>query len=575
MQFTNSMHPYSELARRVALVALVAAAFLSLPAAADPYQPVRALLVAGALVLALLSAPGTASRIPRWVVLSGVALVVWYVLAVLLGEPASSVWGVHGRFQALFSFLLALVAALAGWIVFHDDMRWFARAAAVGAALQGAFVIYQAVAGELPVGTIGNRALLGAWLAVASTGAIASWRMDRSAWRWAWFACAAVGAVGLGLAGSRGAWLGLIAGAAVVVIGGGVRRGWPVIALGTVLVVAALGIGGEAAQKLDPVSLAGGSASSRVEIWRGSGQMIAANPVFGVGPGRFLYEFPQYQGIAHARAEALDTRPDVAHSHVLQMASEAGIPAALLLIALAGAALAGGVRGVREKRPSALVALAMFAAYVTQAVFGIGTVETDVLGWMLGGVLVGMLATDSSDAWTTRMKWAGVGTGVLLATLAGYYLAADLSYSRGLSAFAEGRVDEARASHDTAVASNPLVDIYRVGQSDPALFLGPASAASALQSVERGLELEPMSYDLALARARLIASSGASPDDIAEAYLAAVELYPLGVNVRLESAVALLDAGRAQEARQLAEDVLLIVPDDPTALAIMEAATDG
>jgi O-antigen ligase len=575
MQFTDSVQPYSRVLRRAALVALLAVAFLSLPMAADPYQPVRALVSALALVVALLAAPEPPRSIPRWVLAASAALVVWYAIAAILGEPASSLWGVHGRFQGLVSFSLAWVAALTGWLAFRNDVRWIARVAAAAAALQGTIVVWQALTGGIPVGTIGNRALLGAWLAVATTGAIASWRIERDVFRWVAFACASVGAVGLGLAGSRGAWLALAVGAGVVVIAGGIKKGWPVVVLGVVLVVAALGLGGESAQKLDPVALAGGSASSRVEIWRGTAALIADNTVVGVGPGRFLYEFPQYQGVEHVLAEGPDVRPDQAHSYVLQMASDAGILAAALLISLAGAALAGGVRGVRDKNPSALAALAMFSAYVTQAIFGIGTVETDILGWMLGGILVGMLATSDATAWSVRARWVGAGVAALLAILAAYYLVGDISHGRGLDAYSAAQFEAAYDRHSSAVTADPLVDIYRVGQADAALFIGGSAIGDAATSAERGLEFEPMSFDLALSRARLVAAGGGTVDEVADAYMEAVELYPLGIGVRLETAVALLQASRVAEARQMAEDVLLIVPENPDALAILEAATDG
>jgi hypothetical protein len=473
----------------------------------------------------------------------------------------------------VLSFSLICVAGLAGWIALREDMRWFARVAAVAAAVQGVIVAGQALSGAVPVGTIGNRTLLGAWLAVATVGAIASWRIERTGYRWFAFACAAVGAAGLGLAGSRGAWLALAVGAGVVVIGGGLKRGWPVIALGGLLVIAALILGGESAQKLDPVALAGGSAASRVEIWRGSAALVADNPILGVGPGRFLYEFPQYQGVEHVRAEGPDIRPDQAHSHVLQMASDAGVLAALLLVVLAGAAVAGGVRGVRRKEPAALAALAMFAAYATQAVFGIGTIETDVLGWVLGGVLVGMLADQGRTEWSRAARWVGAAAAVLIAVMAAYYLVSDVTHRRGLDAFAAAQFDQSLALQGEAVSDNPLVDVYRVAEADAALFISGPAIEEARASVERGLELEPMAFDLALARARLIAAQGAPPVEVANAYVAAVELHPLGVEVRLETAGALVTAGRTGEARQMAEDVLLIVEDEPTALAILEGTS--
>ena len=560
--------------RRVALVGLVAVAFLSLPVAADTYQPVRAVVVAVALLVVLLvAAPERVVKIPRGPAVALAVMIVGFVTAALLNQPASSVWGVHGRYQALVSFGIMVIAGLAGWYGLRDDMRWLARVAAVGAAVMGLIVLDQALFNAAPVGTIGNRALLGSWLAVTTAGALAAWRVERGRIRWAMLAAAGLGAVGMGLAGSRGAWIGLAAAVVLVVVAGGWKRSWPLVLVIALVVGGALLIGGESVTKLSPASLASGSAASRWEIWRGTGAMIADNPVVGVGPGRFLYEYPAYQTPEHVLIEAPDTRADQAHSLLLQTASEAGIPAAAAAATLVGLAMWGGYLALRRRDPAALAAGAMFVAFVGQGLFGIATIETNVLGWLVGGVLVGYLAATGPAVSRRAVVAVGGTIAGILAVASLYYIIADVRYEKGLRAFDQADFPNSLEAHESAIGMNPLVGSYRVAYSDAATFAQGDALAQADEILSRGLELEPLSYDLAFARARVRALSGASPDELVQAYLRAVDTYPYGIEVRLQAAVALAGVGRLEEAQDLARDVLIIVPEDPLALSILETPT--
>jgi hypothetical protein len=157
---------------------------------------------------------------------------------------------------------------------------------------------------------------------------------------------------------------------------------------------------------------------------------------------------------------------------------------------------------------------------------------------------------------------------------AGYFLVGDVRYRSGLDTLAVADFAGSLDDHERAVATNPLVDVYRVGASDAARFLqstGSQSAPGALLLLEDGLEIEPASYDLRLARARTLLVAGAPPSEVLEAYMDAVETYPLGLTVRREAMEAALVAGDADTAETLARGVLELFPDDPVALATLEA----
>lgn len=93
----------------------------------------------------------------------------------------------------------------------------------------------------------------------------------------------------------------------------------------------------------------------RVELWRDAERLTRANPLLGVGPGRFDRVSPI------ARFDA-DTR--AAHSAVLEQGAETGLPGALLLLGIGLVVLTGlGEAGTGAR----LVALAGWTAFCLHA----------------------------------------------------------------------------------------------------------------------------------------------------------------------------------------------------------------
>jgi hypothetical protein len=221
-----------------------------------------------------------------------------------------------------------------------------------------------------------------------------------------------------------------------------------------------------------------------------------------------------------------------------------------------------------------LVALAALAAFAGQGLFGISTVETDTLAWLLGGAALAAAAGTGAVRPRVALHVAGAALAVLVAAGSAYYLVADVAYRSGLERFEKADFTSALLRFERATAVDPLVDVYRVAAADAASYLRGQAAADTLASLDEGLALEPASYDLALARARLMGSTGATPARIADAYATAVDLYPLGLEVRHEAMLAYLEAGRGAEALALAEGVLQTVPDDQFALQVRDLADE-
>ncbi len=99
------------------------------------------------------------------------------------------------------------------------------------------------------------------------------------------------------------------------------------LALVGVLLLGVVWLSLPTAQRLTPQAASQDvhSGSFRLETWKGVIRMVLANPVMGVGTGAFEWRYPRYAEVGFTR---------LAHNSYLDLASEAGIPALLLLLAL-------------------------------------------------------------------------------------------------------------------------------------------------------------------------------------------------------------------------------------------------
>lgn len=552
----------------VSIAVLALLPLIVVPGLGDPFESPRAVVAAlacSALLLTFFVRPTW--RLGKWATICLAGMFLWYVASALASHPASSVWGVQGRFQGLVSFAVLVAACVAGSQLTGSNVLLAAKWIAGATAALSSIVVAQALTGGVPQAFYGNTAIAGAWFAVGTGTAIAAALVaPRSgAVRPLLFAAAGLGVLATGLTGARAAALAVgvaLIGSLVVARGLTWRRAL-LLGVAAVLVLAAgvLMRGGEVSAKFSPSALLEGSALSRTEIWRGSAEMIAERPLLGVGAGRFVYEFPAYQPLAHALAEGPDVRPDQAHNLLLQYAAEGGVPAALLWGSICVLALLAAWRAARGGNGAAIIAVGALLAYLTQALFGVAAIETDVLGWLFVGMA---LATGGSSKQAVPPIATGalvVGT-LAVACACAWYVAANSHFGRGTALFEQGDLRTSQTELNTAIDMDPLTDIYRVAGADTASYLARPAQLDALASLDRGLVLEPHSYDLALARARMLRVLGMPKDVVADAYRQALALYPLGVTVRGETVTALEAAGKSDEAKreQLILDELL-VPD--------------
>lgn len=299
-----------------------------------------------------------------------VGLAVWTVLATLRGiDPALSLK--HDA-NLLAGLLLALVALAV--VQRPPEARWAAWALVLGGTLVTAPSLLSA--GQLSAsygGSVVNNRLQGSFAQPNELGAfsmvvlvIAAGLLLGSSGRQRFLAGAAalpaLGALGLSL--SRGAWIGTaLAGIAMLVLLPAARRAVLLVGLPLLLVGAAAStfapeqpqvqvVGQRLATLRDPAS---NPYDGRTRIWAEARRETLLEPATGHGPG----SFPTVS--TRSASQAQTVQADHAHSVLLTVSSELGLPAVVLLIGFTfavGYAVRDGLARAAPRDAALLAALA-------------------------------------------------------------------------------------------------------------------------------------------------------------------------------------------------------------------------
>lgn len=478
---------------------------------------------------------------------------------------------------AALLLLLELASCIAvAWIAASSAPRLLpilARSMLVGAALQGIFVIVQAWrhAGLREAGTFLNANHLGLWLVAAlllGLGAAEAWR-GRAAVAWN-LGLALPAAVAIGLAGSRGAAVALVAGGATLLLIHWHRmpRSYRVGLVSVVAVIVALVAWKQLARsEQDPFR------HHRIRIWQASIGAVAADPLWGSGPGQFPtaarnLSFPERDGPLR-----YDRSFSATHSDVLRLPAEFGIPAALAALA----ALLLAARGLLRRRRNGELAgwtdgaLAALVAIAAQALVDNPSRWPAV--YLLASALLGCLlpTVGSSAAHFGRGLRAAFAAGVVL-----FFLVVDVA---PFLAWAEvrklprGRLDVTDyARLERALRWNPVQPEYwlRVAEhhSGDAGSLELGAYAAAREAAERAVRLDAGSarYQRALAQieadgCRSLFPSATCRARVASRYRHAEELARYDPFISIGLAMFLVDMGDPAGARRAAERALALEPE--------------
>lgn len=225
----------------------------------------------------------------------------------------------------------------------------------------------------------------------------------------------------------------------------------------------------------------------RLEIFADSLEMIRAQPLTGWGAGQFVDVFPQYRMLAAEVGDARHLHPE---SSWLWMASEAGIPAAVSLLALGVVVVAAAVRSARRGPDRALRcgcavagAVPLFHALVDVPLHRESLLWLSALLFALSGPFAGR----SLGAWGCR-GWRVFGAVVLafgIAMLHGEWNGRPMSPSGQV----EDRLEEALRLFKRGVEQAPPDESSGGGSTEDPLEV-------AMGELERALEIQPLDQRL-------------------------------------------------------------------------------
>ena len=147
----------------------------------------------------------------------------------------------------------------------------------------------------------------------------------------------------------------------------------------------------------------------RLKIWRAALGAISGSPLFGYGPGLFervfeTFKFPFYNGISYYGHYTLH-----AHSELLNLAAEAGIPAAGLLIWGWGRAVFTAADGDRWGTMLKVFAVAIFAQSAVDIIFYSGALQLFFFGTL--GLLAAGKGRQAAESASLNNSFAGPGPG--------------------------------------------------------------------------------------------------------------------------------------------------------------------
>ncbi len=407
----------------------------------------------------------------------------WLAAAAIFSPwPAASL-GVFSRYAVLG--LLFFYAASSE----EGREGWLAAVFALGAAA-AALLIFQRFSGHGPTGFIGaNPNYSAAFCAAAFPAAVLALSgAGGKKERFFYSLLALLLAAGGYAAGSRGAALAAFLSAAA---GLAFTRRWKWLAglFAAVLAAAALlpASSWEILLKFyDPRAFA------RPRLWGAALEAAASSPLLGWGPGSFgkvfeAVKFPYFDGLSFYGHGTLH-----AHSEFLNLAAEAGFPAALLfLTAAAGALLSGG----REKLPVKLCALAVFLQGGADMIFYSGAVALlfwGSLGFSAGGpTAAAMPGSSGGPSFGRKAVLAALCLcGLALGPAAGLY--------GGKREFIERAYGEARSGRNNglvlALARSSALENPKdafIAAEEGAAFAACGDLAGALAALGRALSLEP------------------------------------------------------------------------------------
>ncbi|PFG15985.1 O-antigen ligase [Propionicimonas paludicola] len=510
------------------------------------------LLVAtiGLVLGSLAAARGALPRQVSYALLA--ALAAFAVACALSATPLLSFLGRYPRFDGLVAVAGYGLALSVGARIFGPTLsapsRIFADSMAVAAIVTAVVSAVQAIVrpDERVIGLLGNSSILGAWCVAALS--ILGWRLVAER-RVLWLVGFAGAVISLALSASRAAW----AGAAVALLAVLILRRfteqaprWWIVATalaGLAAVIFLLPSG--QARLVGSTPFASATIGGRLLLWGDSLSLVAAHPILGVGPSRFVDALGLFHTTQWAAAVGPYAPPDSPHNLELQLLASTGW---LGLVAVA--ALVGVIGWTMWRRRPWSVAQ---AAAVTAALGVAVTYQfsyTDPVTLIVVLLAVGGAVADPPG---DRPRLGRVWPVLVLAWLAaaGYLYGSALLAEARLSAAVTAAQPDPAAIADVAATRSWDPDLaVRAGRAINQLAeQGGSDAAPAVALLSRTCDQVPDSTECLQALGDAL-TLGGDPRSAVGALQRALTLDPMNVDTLLKLGIAQAESDDASAAEQ-------------------------
>jgi hypothetical protein len=183
------------------------------------------------------------------------------------------------------------------------------------------------------------------------------------------------------------------------------------VLLAAVAVVVAMGVSVVAIPRLEKrvASASAGTIEWRLVVWQAAGRITMDRPLLGWGPNSFRYVYPSYRPHSVSANSNLGATAGDPHDIVMSAAASLGIPGALGLLTLIGAAGLACVGIVRARKDDDLRPIAVGAALaggLAALLFHYATLDTMPMMAVLLGSLVAAQAKPGPSHAPDAGKWA-------------------------------------------------------------------------------------------------------------------------------------------------------------------------
>lgn len=213
-------------------------------------------------------------------------------------------------------------------------------------------------------------------------------------------------------------------------------------------------------------------------------QTIRERPIFGSGPGTFIFDFSKYKNSDFNQSSLWNVRFDGAASKILTVAATTGILGLIAFLALIATVVFYGFKFILSKQNKkddnffSVMTGAVFITFIAQTVFYFlhnSNLSLDFIYFFLIAAFMGLSSEAKKDYTLSPSSFLTLGVtfvftlslifGLGLLILDGQRYFAEVNYFKAQTALAEGDLDRGIDEIIKAVASNPNSDVYLLGLS--------------------------------------------------------------------------------------------------------------